>query len=681
MRNLEKSTTYEQYKYFVPSPILASQGTERRRKARRKPQKMTPLTYRDLLEEQARAVQNGTLNKQTAANRASALRLFLRVHHFMPEDVVGQEFRTGYRLAEAQFADAMQKEGRDGRSISNLRAALTPWRQAIAQNDKLRELEEGGESPFAKHIRMLVAGAPVKRFARQTGVRAHLIYTWMNGTSPKPGSLSSIRRLESFFGIERDWLVTLSGVRDYWAGREPVGTPPPNAYRDRLAVVRHQRYLLKVPEASPLRLEWKELIRYKTAPVPSLLRPPRGTWTFSPHQNTAHKGSWFAHFDEQTVPSANMTWSVISSYLGWLRLEKEKGGPGLPEEIVHTLAWLASTDHLEDYIKWRMNRADKTMSVGILNIVVVMLWMNRPVDGYLYQSPHFQGLLPEAYRRGDWKTMCEASYKYCERLFAYWKNKVQAGRSTFDAVRTTIDCAEPLQEIADMVQRMKADRPIGNPEREAVWARDILLIKLLASNPLRRVNIITLHWNEKNVNGYRPNDGASIYQRVDGSWWIYSPGAFFKNRGANLEDYDSPIQESTWPDLERYLFKYRPRLLRWPTDLVFLAVTRDPEKKLTKKGLPYKQAVATEHMPFLNIGNHVAKLTQRYLRNSGGSRMHAFRNVVATAILKADGGDIKTAALVLHDKQTTVEKHYAWLQSGDGNRRMGELLKSSFDRM
>lgn len=92
-------------------------------------------------------------------------------------------------------------------------------------------------------------------------------------------------------------------------------------------------------------------------------------------------------------------------------------------------------------------------------------------------------------------------------------------------------------------------------------------------------------------------------------------------------------------------------------------------------------SVAALHRPYRNIGNHIAQLTMRYLRDSDGSRTHAFRNVVATSILKANGGDIKTAALVLHDKQTTVEKHYAWLQSGDGNRRMGELLQSSFDRM
>lgn len=64
-----------------------------------------------------------------------------------------------------------------------------------------------------------------------------------------------------------------------------------------------------------------------------------------------------------------------------------------------------------------------------------------------------------------------------------------------------------------------------------------------------------------------------------------------------------------------------------------------------------------------------------------GINAHAFRHLVATSILKADGGDYKTAALVLNDRTQTVEKHYAGLRSNDGAERMGTLLKSQFNRM
>lgn len=49
-----------------------------------------------------------------------------------------------------------------------------------------------------------------------------------------------------------------------------------------------------------------------------------------------------------------------------------------------------------------------------------------------------------------------------------------------------------------------------------------------------------------------------------------------------------------------------------------------------------------------------------------------FRHIVATAILKASGGDFKTAALVLYDRVATVEKHYAFLTANEGGERMSE---------
>lgn len=58
----------------------------------------------------------------------------------------------------------------------------------------------------------------------------------------------------------------------------------------------------------------------------------------------------------------------------------------------------------------------------------------------------------------------------------------------------------------------------------------------------------------------------------------------------------------------------------------------------------------------------------------------AFRHIVATAILKASPNDWQTAALVLHDRVETVQKHYAHLQSADGTRRLHSLFEQTFAR-
>lgn len=681
MKNPSESTNYANLRYFVPSPLLAPQATKEGKRARKKQLKSEPLTYHELLRHQDDQVTSGNLNKQTAANRATALRLFLRTQHLLPEDVVGTEMRATYTLSEARFADALKKEERSSRSISNLRAALKPWRTAVANDDKHRALSADHMTPFQKTITELVGARPVKPFARQVAIPASLLRGWIKGSQPRPSNAHNIRRLEAFFGIDRDSLVVLGGIQDGQSVRECVGQAAPNAYRRRLAENRKLRYILRVCTDSPLRAEWSALIRYKTDAAPMLKRLTRGVWTFSPHRSVARESEWFAFEDEREVPSAGKCWFNVASYYGWMALPASKGGQGIPEDSVQTLAWLTVPDHIDAYFRWRMKRCDGKMTAGILELLAVMTWMVRPGDGYLYQQPHFQSQLPQKYRDEDWHSLCTRQYEYCQRLQGFWKSKAQVSRNSFDTVRTVIESPEPMQEIADMVRRMRNDRPCGNPQREAIWARDILIVKLLASNPLRRINFITLTWDEVNVNGHRPDDRGAIYKRPDGSWWISTSKHLFKNRGANLRDYDSPINESVWKDLERYLFKYRPLLLRWPTDLLLLTRTRDPKSSVTKQGQPYKQAVITEHLPYRAIGNHIAKLTARYLRNSDGSRMHAFRNIVTTAILKADGGDIKTAALVLHDKETTVEKHYSGMRSGDGNARMGELLKRSFQRM
>jgi hypothetical protein len=681
MKNPSKSTSSANCRYFVPSLLLASQVTKGGKKARKKTLKPAALTYLELIQAQEAHVARGSMNKQTAANRATALRLFLRSQSLLPEDAVGDEMRIGYALADARFAETLRADGRSSRSISNLRAALKPWRISVAEDDTYRAQSSDYMTPFQKAITELVAQHPVKTFARKLGVPAFLIRTWMKGGRPLPSSAPHIRRLESFFGMERESLVLLSGIQNGKWTKPSVGQAAPNAYRARLAVNRKLRYVLRVSPDSPLAEEWSILIRYKTDPVPFLKRLTRGTWTFSPHKLVARPSEWFAFEGGREVPSAGKCWGNIASFYGWLSLSKENGGLGMPTDALQTLAWLAIPDYTDAYLRWRMQRSGDKMTQGMLEILAVMTWMVRPDDGYLYQQSFFQQRLPEKYRAENWQALCARQYEHCQRLQAFWKDKAAISRNSFDSVRAVIDSPEPLEEIADMVQRMRNDRPRGDLKAEAIWARDILIIKLLTSNPLRMRNVITLTWNESNVDGYRPDQEGSVYKRVDGSWWISIGRLLFKNRGASLRDYDSPIHESVWPDLERYLFKYRPLLLRWPTDLLILTKTRDPERRLTSKGKPYKQEIVHEHRPYRYIGNQVAKLTARYLRNSDGSRMHAFRNIVTTAILKAEGGDIKTAALVLHDKETTVEKHYSGMRSGDGNKRMGELLNKSFKRM
>jgi hypothetical protein len=89
----------------------------------------------------------------------------------------------------------------------------------------------------------------------------------------------------------------------------------------------------------------------------------------------------------------------------------------------------------------------------------------------------------------------------------------------------------------------------------------------------------------------------------------------------------------------------------------------------------------TKHNPYKEMSKHVFALTGRYLWKSSGIGTHAIGYLVATSILKADGGDIKTAALVLNDAEATMARCYSGMRSGNGSIRMGELLGKTMNRM
>ena len=682
----DKSSTYEFCRYLVPSSLLASQTTKTAAKARKKALKPVPLTYSQLLDAQVVQVDSGKLNRQTAANRATALRAFLQTNNIPANDVVGSEMRIGYLAATERLAKKLRDEGKSDRSISNTRAALKPWRLAVTEDDTARALSSGETTPFKNAVAKIFIGHPVKRVARQAGVSSDMLFGWLHGKMPRASNAKAIRRLEAFFSLEKESLVTLAGIKGDARPREQVGRAPENEYRSTLLARTSQKFYLVPPSASPLRAQWRALLEYKTALVPDLMRSGNSRWTFAPvavRQQTASNWPWFLNGVE--VPSASPGWAAVGSYLGWMALPKSAGGLGIAADELQTLAWFAVPGHIEPYLAWCRERAGGRYTRNVMTFLGTVIWLVRPENGYLSQQPQMLDTLPRALHSENWESLCRRQYNYCLRLKQALQPEVVCGRDPFAPMRSILDLPEPMEALADMIQRMRLDRPVGGcPLREAVWARDLFLMKLLASNPLRMRNLATLTWTPMNCNGYHPDNQAALYQRTGGAWWLWVPKPHLKNRRGSsaVRDYDAPVHESVWGDLERYLHRHRSHLLRWPSELVFLRRVRDPKQKVTVRGqLPLKRPATTAHHPNMEMSRQVMALTKKYLWNCDGIGTHAFRHMVATSIIKCDAGTMKIAALVLNDQEATVAKHYAWLQSGDGAERMGELLGKSLNRM
>lgn len=277
--------------------------------------------------------------------------------------------------------------------------------------------------------------------------------------------------------------------------------------------------------------------------------------------------------------------------------------------------------------------------------------------GYLTVTPSV-GVEASGHGGQNWTEQCRRCFNGMRELQQHYDELTQASRDSFEPIQAVLSLANPLEAVADMTFRMQADRPLTNGTQEAIWARDLALIKLLMSNPLRIKNLQELSW--------RPDNTGQLHQRADGAWHIKIERKFFKNhRGAARDrDYDNPVDPAVWPTLQQYLLIHRSRLLAGRnTDYVFVS-----------------QEAESDGGPWISMSRRVFILTARYLWGCPGVGAHAFRHIVATAILKASPNDWQTAALVLHDRIETVQKHYAHLRTADGTRRLHSLFEQTFAR-
>lgn len=659
-----KTTTYELRRYFVPSSLLASQAAEKTTRAQKRAPQLNPLTYRDLLDKQAYFVTTEQVNTQTAANRATALRNFLRVNSVCEDDVVGAEMRSGYPEALEKFVLQLQTCGKKSRSITNTRAALSPWRHWVIEDDTLRALDADKPSPFRGALKLLVAAHSVRHVSNQSEVPYAMLLGWLDGKIPRQTNTGLICRLESYFGTEPGALTSLAGHTQSPRYRTTTGQASRNDYRETLGARTQDAYWFRPEQSSPLRAQWSDFARYKTDEVPLLERSSKGAWRISPLPLTPNTpANWYMFIDGQEVASAKAAWAKVGGFLGWLGLAVERGGLNLPAARLHTLAWFAVPGLFQRYLHWRKVRAGDKYNSSAPESLGWVSSLVRAEVGYFPQNPWLRETLPLEYQVGDWASMCVSQMSFCRKMTRSLRGKIEATRDPFVAIGHIVDLPEPMEALVDMIHRLRAHRPIGHIGREAVWSRDMLLLKLLSSNPLRLRQFSHMTW--------KPDNSGNLRQKLDGSWWILWKIRYFKNSlgAAGDGDYDCPVQASVWPEIERYLFKHRQTLLRSETDLVFL----------TKVGGPVRQEHA--HMPWRDLSRRVYELTSRHLWRSDGIGSHAFRHVVGTSIVKAGDGDFATAAAVLNDRLETVKKHYGRFNGQDGSTRMNELLGKSFRRM
>lgn len=644
---------------LVPSSINDSHRAKALPRARKKRMTNQPLTYHQLRAAMAAKIQAEHRSLQGLDNLNAALKSFCAEFGLRDDDVIGSELRASYYKSLAFLVDVMRKFGRTDAYIANRKSHLAAWRRLLLSSDKQVAATNGKQSPFQDALTELVSNAGSQRkLASEASISLASLRRWLSGVQPSARAITSIRRLERFFGLTEGILVELSFQKKQHHSLSNVQKAP-IAYRERQKLLSQSPYVLS--DVSPqLRRQWQEFVTYKTAiRSGAKARHISGKWRITTSErHPREEKAWYAFVNGQYVPTAGIAWDRVASYLGWLQLPTGDGGMAMAPERAQNLAWLVRDDLIENYLNWKVARAGNIIHSGIAAFPRFVSSVVNPKTGYLTLTPEFYTTLQAELSGATWLEQCARCFNGMKELKQHYDEHVAPSRNPFEPIRSILDLANPMDAIADMLFRMNADRPLTNGTLEAVWARDMVLIKMLMSNPLRIRNLEELTW--------RPDNSGQLRQRADGSWHITLQRDCFKNhRGAARDrDYDNPVDPSVWPILQQYLSIHRSRLLSGRrSDYVFLS---------------HESESGTG--PWAAMHRRVFVLTKRYLWGCPGVGPQAFRHIVATAILKNSPNDWQTAALVLHDRVETVQKHYAHLRSSDGARRMHELFEKTFSR-
>ena len=647
--------------YFVPMSLNDSltQGRKGVRAKRKTPMNPTYLAFEQLIKLMVEKTIAAGKSQQVVSNLTSALHAFMDDHGFTGASAIGSHLRNSYYKRLSEHVESLQQAGRDSKYIANRKSLLSRWHSLVLEIDRQYAVDTGTETAFQKLIKELVAAVGSQRkLAREIGMPLATLKRWIDGVTPQRNMLPKFRRIEAYFGMRPGVLVELVSTE---AGTPPTtaGLPREIAYRHRLIDAQGQRISL-TDVSDALKAEWYAFVEYKTELLPELRRSPAGRWrATNNHTKIDNPSLWFAFHDGLHVPTASINWQSISNYLGWLSLENIPGGPALATEKIQTIGWLLHLANLRSYISWYVKRSGGKVHGGVLSFISLVKGMTHPLTGYLTQSPHLANAMGPEANITDWNVTCNIAFEWLKTTLKQLEPQKRKSRDPFEPIKDVLEMNHPMDAVGDMIQRMKGARPATGGLTEAIWARDILLIKLLASNPLRAKNIKLLTYTSDNT--------GQLYKTRTGAWRILIQPDFLKNQNGAARDkpYDMPVHESLWNDIERYLKRYRPLLPHADKlEYVFLS---------SEAGNP--------PAPWDTLNRRVFKLTKCYLFRCPGVGPHAFRYINGTTILKAHPGAWEVAAQVLHDKEDTVRAHYAHLRGSDGAERAHALMNDAFERM
>ena len=656
----------EDVHYFIPSSLHERSGSEVRRSRARRRARMSriSLTYQELLDRMQSRLGERHMPKSTSfGNLVSALKAYLKASAFTLEFPVGSELRAGYYKARDGYVAQLNRRSPcpSKQYVSNWKSMFRTWHLFVLVLDREAAGRDRTRTPLQQALRSLFRGkVRVKTTAINAGVPHATLKRWLDGARPRLGCERLLKRLESYFRMKRGSLVDLAPRAVSGAVEE---APPESDYCRRLKEQVADPYRVPIGDISASgRKEFIGWVIYKTDGAGSgnriLRTTPRGNrpWGLRKIEFVASPNDWVDKVRGKHCATAGIHFGTVSSFWGFLKREKSKGGLGLSAGKAQTLAHFVNIEKVSAWLDWRVERSGGIRGQNVGRLLMHVSTLCNPNHGYLVSRPGI-GRKAGICSAKKWKERCKLAYDSYRSALKDLPKKPQKSRDPFEPIASILALDDPTTAVLDAARRMDADRPTKGGKQEAIWARSRLLLALLASHGLRARNMKELT--------YRKDNTGQLRQDPDGAWRIVIDKQCFKNEkgAASDRDYNSVVPKKVWVYITQWLSRHRQFLARTDSDLVFVCAN--------KQGAIWK-----------GLNRTFERLSRRYFQNCSGTGPHCMRHIMATAIIKKGGDEgIQKAALFLHDREETVREFYGHLRCEDGTRARDRLLGDFFDKL
>ena len=503
-------------------------------------------------------------------NHMTTLNAWLSTLKLANDSIIGEELSTLFDKRLTFFMDEMSIAGLSKRTIQDRSELMLRFRQQASSMFGIDTLPEEFSAALTEAMRRreLTTGD----VARASGISLATLRTWETGAhTPRGENLPSVASLEDALQIPRGMLLGRLGMRAMtWHStrtkrRELPITQTEYGKRMSKLVATKLRYI--VWPHGRLESQWKSVIAYKTDAFRDGAVP-GNTWRLKPTESTGQATCRASVLDGQVCASADATWGYIGSYLGWLSMSEPDGG-GIPSEQVNTLAWLVREDKILAYLAWRQRRAG-VIHKGLIQVLNYVCMFLRPESGWLWRNDdlvHTLGtsdnplkFVPEAApaeRKLHWQAECERVWEVlrgrAKKLGA--KGVLKCSRDTTECIAAILAESRPLRPVLEMIATLERSPPPQSAvSNRSVWLRDIVLLKMLVSNPLRAQHF--------SIMSYRRDNTGNLYKTDTGEWRLRFKASDFKNeKHAAHANYDAGVPSFVWKDIERYLDEGRPNML------------------------------------------------------------------------------------------------------------------------